>query len=53
VRIEGEEMNEETRKRIEEVRRGKVPEGYQQEDGYMIPVTWHLEAFRNLMPIAE
>lgn len=38
-------MNDEIRKRIEAVRRGEVPEGYQQEDGYVIPGDWHLEAF--------
>ena len=40
-------MRDEIRKRIDAVRRGEVPEGYQQVDGYVIPEAWHLEAFSN------
>ena len=38
-------MKDEIRRRIDAVRRGEVPEGYQQVDGYVIPEAWHLEAF--------
>ena len=38
-------MRDEIRKRIEAVRRGEVPEGYKNVDGYVIPETWQTVPF--------
>ena len=38
-------MRDEIKSRIDAVRCGEVPEGYQQVDGYLIPEAWRLEAF--------
>ncbi|MBR0082330.1 MAG: restriction endonuclease subunit S [Clostridia bacterium] len=38
-------MTAEIKQRIEQIRRGEVPEGYQQVNGYVIPEGWHLVAF--------
>lgn len=40
-------MNELIKQRIAAVRRGEVPEGYQQINGYIIPRNWHLEPLSN------
>ena len=38
-------MTAEIKQRIEQIRRGEVPEGYQHVNGYVIPEGWHLVAF--------
>ena len=43
----GDKMNELIKQRIAAVRRGEVPEGYQQINGYIIPRNWHLEPLSN------
>lgn len=46
-------MKPETKQRIEQIRRGEVPEGYQKTRDGIFPVDWHIQKINQWIALAE
>lgn len=46
-------MKPETKQRIEQIRRGEVPEGYQKTRDGIFPVDWHIQKINRWIALAE